>query len=295
LITYCSDVARHQGVLLPGTAAQARAWILIEHPDPWGRRAVEEADLPPALRRWLSRQLQAFPGARAVLVRQEIEPTSRPLALFVAISEPAHQRLYRLPLAAVEEREPQLASLLAAPEGWADHLQASSVLLICTNARRDRCCGRRGLPTYRALQPLLGEAAWQSSHLGGHRYAATALWLPEGVAYGFLEPADAPKLAAACKGLQIHLDRFRGRTFHPPPAQAADSHVRQELGLLGVDDVRLLGIENVAAGRWEVRLAAVGEPRRFGVRAEAEPEALVSCSPAARRREVASYSVEQRV
>ncbi|MBW1881098.1 MAG: hypothetical protein JRI25_21740 [Deltaproteobacteria bacterium] len=45
----------------------------------------------------------------------------------------------------------------------------------CTHGQRDRWCGRHGGRVFSALRDPLWEAAWQTSHPGGHRFAAT--WL----------------------------------------------------------------------------------------------------------------------
>jgi hypothetical protein len=288
---YCSELARQQRAPLAGTASRATAWILLEHPGPWGRLALTESALEPAVGEWLDRQLGALEGARALLVRQERggHPVGR--SLFVAFTSERDQRLYRFHFATVEELVDLELPALALRERKEGSTEGRGLLLTCANGRRDRCCGRRGMPTYRALRELIAEAAWQSSHLGGHRYAATGLALPEGVAYGFLGPEDAGALCRARAHGEIHLPRYRGRCFHPAPAQAADAWLRSRHDLRGLSDVRLEGIEAPTDGTWEVRLATRGGGRhRLLVREGLEEAALVSCTPA-KRRDVAAFEV----
>jgi hypothetical protein len=68
-------------------------------------------------------------------------------------------------------------------------------VLICTHGRRDRCCGSGGTRLYEQVAPgwRRPEQLWRTSHLGGHRFAPTALILPEGTMWAFLDP---PTLAA---------------------------------------------------------------------------------------------------
>ena len=284
---FCSDLARQAGAPLAGTASRAELWLLLEHDGPWGADALVDDGLAPGVRGWLAAQLAALAAngkARALLVRQERSAAAAKgngVRGFLAVARADRQELYRLAAGRVEELSgASLATSLAAgtlvpaPE---------PLTLICVNGRRDRCCARRGVPTYRALAERLGDAVWQSTHQGGHRYAATGLWLPEGVAYGFLGPEDAGPLAAARARGAIHLPRFRGRTFHPAPAQAADALLRAELGIDALDAWRLEELRREEDGAWRVALA--GAAGRYAVLVEERPETvLASCSPPKEKR-----------
>jgi hypothetical protein len=72
--------------------------------------------------------------------------------------------------------------------------------------------------------------------------------------------------------------RFRGRTFHSPPVQAADALLRDALAVDALDAWRLAGTDEEPAGRWRVHFEAPA--RRFVATVERRrPQALVSCSP----------------
>jgi hypothetical protein len=115
------------------------------------------------------------------------------------------------------------------------------LVLVCTHGRRDACCARLGVPLFDALQPHVPEELlWQSSHQGGHRFAANVLALPQGVQLGRVPPADASNVAAALLDGRIPLAYYRGRTLHGPSAQVAEAAVRQELGLDRIADVSVL-------------------------------------------------------
>ncbi|MFM2437581.1 MAG: hypothetical protein RLZ55_392, partial [Actinomycetota bacterium] len=70
---------------------------------------------------------------------------------------------------------------------------------------------------------------WETSHLGGHRFAATGVLLPWGYVYGRLDPDAVVAVAStAAKGL-IHPVGLRGRSILEPAAQAAEVAVRATL------------------------------------------------------------------
>ena len=100
------------------------------------------------------------------------------------------------------------------------------LLLVCTNGRRDPCCSVAGRALADRLAATAPQRIWECSHLGGHRFAPTALMLPTGYAYGRLTvdiglellglPMSAPPLVEHC----------RGRTTWDPLGQAAELAVR---------------------------------------------------------------------
>lgn len=114
------------------------------------------------------------------------------------------------------------------------------LVLVCTHGRRDPCCARLGPPAYEALEGHLDRSLlWQSSHHGGHRFAANVLVLPWGVQLGRVGPADAVDVAAALRDGRIPLAHHRGRTLYEPRVQAAEVAVRRAHGLDRPEALRL--------------------------------------------------------
>jgi hypothetical protein len=100
------------------------------------------------------------------------------------------------------------------------------VVLVCTNARRDRCCAITGRPLVEALASIdqVGEL-WESAHIGGHRFAPTVLLLPSGVTLGRSKPEH---VLEALQG-RLPLDVYRGRAGLDRVAQAAETYVLRQI------------------------------------------------------------------
>lgn len=100
--------------------------------------------------------------------------------------------------------------------------------LVCTHGKRDECCAKYGLAVYRALQQRIGERVWQSSHIGGHRFAATLLAFPTGHCFGRLTPNDIETMQSSYDADTLFsLDHLRGRTAWSRAEQAAEDHLRR--------------------------------------------------------------------
>ena len=81
----------------------------------------------------------------------------------------------------------ELPTAAARPGDPLPGVPAPPALLVCTHAERDPCCGTDGRALVDALAAAGVPDVWECSHLGGHRFAATALVLPTGYLYGHLD------------------------------------------------------------------------------------------------------------
>jgi hypothetical protein len=64
---------------------------------------------------------------------------------------------------------------------------------------------------------------WEASHLGGHRFAATALSMPSGQMWGRLRADDAPSLIGHLAQDAVWPERYRGRIDLAPDQQIAEA------------------------------------------------------------------------
>jgi hypothetical protein len=154
------------------------------------------------------------------------------------------------------------------PEGFA--LDDGPLFLVCTNGRRDVCCAERGRPVAAALAAAYPEETWETTHLGGHRFAGAMLTLPAGFSYGRVGPESAIEIAGATTSGQVVARYLRGRTAYDGAVQAAEVELLDRLGLTGIDALALVaseadGAQTIATFRHEggqtsVRVTAMDEP-----------------------------------
>lgn len=256
----CADESSAAGEELAGTATQAVDWLVVERRGAWGRDAVDETDLPEAAREVLQRY------AGRVLLARRPDRRGTGTVVFQGRTEEAGGTLVRRVL-------PALEALTEAGAGADGDKVTTPLLLVCTHGRRDPCCARLGVPVFDALAPHVEPSLlWQSSHHGGHRFAANVLALPAGVQLGRLTPRDAPRVAALLGAGRIPLDLYRGRTIYPAHVQAAEVAVRQ---LLDLDIVA--GLSLAAERDGEIRFAHPRGEITARVEAVPGPPVLLSC------------------
>ena len=94
---------------------------------------------------------------------------------------------------------------------------------------------------------------WECSHIGGDRFAANVVVLPDSLYFGRVEPAAAPALLGGLDEGRIDLSLFRGRTSFSLAEQAVEHFVRREFDIDAVDGV--IVDPQAADGSFPVRLA----------------------------------------
>lgn len=262
-----------------GTASTVRAFLLLEHPGPWGIDALRDARLPDGVGDRLARAA-AEARVRVLLVRRPGR-THRPghLAVLAAYADPDRPWLERGEVA--HPAEVLDLDLVALRAGRSVGLAPSTepVFCVCTHGRHDACCAEQGRPVAKALREAHPEATWEVSHIGGDRFAGNMLVLPHGLYYGRLDPASALAVAGGHVAGQLDLDHLRGRSGLPMPTQYAEIALRRELAETAGDTVRLVrrtvdgpvteATFAVAGATWSVRVrsTAGGTPQQLTCRA----------------------------
>jgi hypothetical protein len=249
---FCSEATRAAGQSIVGTApTETSAWVVIEHDGAWAAKAFENAAFGFDVRRHVDGWVAAIPGVRPQLIRRPGRSSRDGLTLYLGVSDPGAQQLREFSLSDEDgllnlDAPAIIASMRAGEDPGVGTAVATKVILVCTHGKRDRCCAKWGTPVYERVSARNDVVAWQTTHLGGHRFAATMLCLPDGIAYGWLEPDDVEGIIDAhLRGGVDRLDRLRGRTALTSAEQAAEHFVREHAGAMGLDAVR---VDEVVAG-----------------------------------------------
>jgi hypothetical protein len=274
----CAAESVARGEPLHATASRVTRWLLIEQPGPWGREALLESRLEPRVAHTLRSKARRL-KVRVVLIRR---PTRR---------EPDRRRAYlvrthregswvaRYDVESPDELEHVELSLLDRAEPPPDALTAPGTLrLVCTNGRHDPCCADNGRPVVRALVDEAVEEVWESSHVGGDRFAANLVFLPQGIYYGRVPPEDAARLIREVEEGRVDLTHYRGRSCDQPLVQAAEIFLREELGERRLDALQLAGSRTTGAHTATVSYEHEGELLHARVRREPGPPEHLTCA-----------------
>jgi hypothetical protein len=232
----CAVFARAVDEPEAGTTPTAQRWACIEHRGAWPRDVAHHSD--PDVAAFAVRASAA--GFRVQLIRRQGRRAGHGRTrLFLTDTTPpgAHTTLLTV------DDTSALASLpLPGPgEPLPGRVVADPLLLVCTHGRRDRCCALDGRALTKALVDAGEPGVWESSHLGGHRFAPTALVLPTGYLYGWLDVASAVAARKAAGLGEVEIGLCRGRATWLPRGQVAELAVRGATGLRCADALTVEG------------------------------------------------------
>lgn len=240
----CSLASAADDEPILGTAPPDTRWLFVEEPGPWGAQPLVDNRLPETVKTLLA----SVDDAAVHLIRHHGRsathaPVVAAATVQVTPGGDAVTRAFALTLGRIEDLlEVDLEALFAGTWPGAEEL-TDPVWLVCTNGKRDRCCSVLGRPVAEILAEHWPDGTWECTHLGGHRFAATLLALPSGLALGRL---DADNTLAAAQAV------LAGGT---PPGL-----VRGRVGLSGAEQV--LDQHLLAGGSPEVDVVAEPGPLR---------------------------------
>ena len=218
------------GEPLVGTASRVQRWLVVEQPGAWGAEALVESKLD---------RSTAAAALDAAARRAPASGCCWPAGP-ASVAATASRRVFLAHTGAERRWIEQLVVCRPRPGGAARHRPRRARLPRPAGprragpARRSTSCAptagtTRAAPTSAA--PSSGRCVeagapdvWECSHVGGDRFAANVVCLPDGVYYGRVEPRRRrPRCWPTHRAGLLDLGHYRGRSCYPPLVQAAEA------------------------------------------------------------------------
>ena len=235
----CSSVSLALGEPLAATAPAALGWVLVEQKGAWGAKPLTSSGLDPEIGAEIERRAKQL-GLKALLVKPPGRDPSHGRSVFLSSSLPGSSFIEEL-----EVEDPSdlldldLTPLARGERTGVGTVASEPLYLVCTNGKRDACCARLGRSVARSLAALRPARVWECSHLGGHRFAANVVCLPEGLCYGRVRDGSAAAIVAEHEAGRVVLELLRGRSSQAPEVQAAEHLVREHERIPAIDGLRM--------------------------------------------------------
>ncbi len=247
--SFCAIANRQSGEDLIGTAGHYQTYVLIECPLPWAAKVFNSESIPPELRQYVKaiktkrsvQFLAIHSGASAsedsvtVMVYEKTVPSGAALSTNESVNE--SQEGYR-------GYAFQLDDLTQVVDCLEAHWQGDRIgtpvtqkdILVCTHGMRDKCCARFGQPFFKnAIQKakqgdLPNTRVWKVSHIGGHRFAPTAISFPDGRYYGRLTLSALQAIVTRSGPISQIRSVYRGWGLLPAPLQILERQLLLHYG-----------------------------------------------------------------
>jgi hypothetical protein len=268
----CALRAQLRGDPMLGTAFPAARLLLVEQPGPWGRRGLRDSRFDPATAAALESKATKA-GVRVQVIRRPGR-TRRGAARRWAFAD-TRDGVEALRWGTYSADADLLDLSLDAAEGDPD---PDPLFLVCAHSKHDTCCALRGRPVAAALAGFGHERVWETSHLGGDRFAANVLVLPVGLLYGRVLPFAAKEFVAAAEAGEVIGALLRGRIGLPAPAQAALAFAHEQLALRRRRDLQVVSTSPVVDGISTVRMRGPHGLFEVIVQVERVPAVGLTCA-----------------
>lgn len=259
-----ASAARHEPMF--ATASRVDRWLLVEQTGPWGPESVPAGRMDPRALETVTRLANEFRARLLLIRRPSVAAKPGPeeqsgVTVFLADSRIGHEWLVSRVVADADE----LARLEPPSRDPSWQVETEPLYLVCTHGRHDPCCALFGRPVAGALCGREPGRTWESSHVGGDRFGANVVVLPQGFYLGRVIPGRVDEVVDAVRERRIPLALLRGRSSLAMPAQAAQHFARhreadasgQDVAVGdGFDDLRPLAVTAVNETDVRVELAA---------------------------------------
>ena len=264
MTTLCAQASRERAEPLTATASRVDRWLLVEHRGAWGPESVPTRRMSRAVASALAREANTA-RARLVLVRRS---AARGAAerhaddgrhVFAVDSRPGHEQVLHRHVRDDAELVHLVPPFGEAPaDGWTQ--VEGPLYLVCTHGRHDRCCALRGRPVAQALARHDPGSTWECSHIGGDRFAANLVVLPEGLYLGRVEVDQVVRVVDDLAAGVLPAGLVRGRSSLSLPTQAAQQFAREATGRWRTDDLEPVVQEPAGTDTWRIVLGGAGGP-----------------------------------
>ena len=253
---FCSELSRRARERVAGTASTGAVWFLLEYPHGWGRHAFQESALPAEVKQFFKDAMARIRHSRILLIKTDRGRRDARMNLFVVCCRERSPFTIRLRVERYfDVLRYDLAEIASGRDLQGGEASRGPLYLVCTHGRRDKCCAKFGVPLYNTLRERAGDRVWQSSHVGGDRFAGNLVCFPHGLFYAHMTADAARRIMEKYEQRQLVLEGYRGRACYSYPVQAAEFFIRTETKLGALDALRYRRHERTRDGGWRVVFA----------------------------------------
>ena len=240
---FCADASKCVKEDIIGSGSNYQTYILIECCLPWESEAFNSKQISQNLKDLVEEVEHSKQKIRFLLINNDRTKCSNQRK--VVIYENKERELFggyekhEFNVDSFDKVAGIIKSYLAGEvPGCETENKQTRDILVCTHGSHDMCCARYGNPFYAQATALASELelndvrVWRASHFGGHRFAPTAIDLPDGRYYGNLDRASFQSILTRTGDIECLNKVYRGWGILPNPIQVLE---RELIVLYGWD------------------------------------------------------------
>jgi hypothetical protein len=234
---FCAQESRESLEDPIGSAGHTASYVLVEFLPPWHRHALDTPGIPPSLRELEAEMEESDPPGSVILIYSDRLPQIDKVRCLIFQQKPGLSNEYscvELQVSDLDSVAPTVKKHLAVPIPANEN--PTRDILVCTHGSKDRCCAKYGNVFYRQALATAAKLSldrvriWQVSHFGGHRFAPTAIDLPQGRYYGRLDSPSFESILTQTGDLENLKQVYRGWGMLPWAVQFLERELMSRYG-----------------------------------------------------------------
>ena len=250
-VFFCSAASRYFKEDIHGSAANYNGFILLEHSDPFPEK-INQAHFDPYFIAGLQ-DLAKQKKAKLLLIRNRKTDFKTCRLIYV---DCLRQRYLTLHSTLADVAAIRLEFYINSPDAiW----ETDPFFVVCTNGKKDKCCAKFGFPVFKFIENHdKAIPVFESTHVGGDRFAANAVCLPQGIYYGRVMVEDVDAILEATDRQQVHYPNYRGLCTRSFLYQSVECYLREELQDFSIGFDFTIEAQEDDADRFYFRVTANG-------------------------------------
>ncbi|MBZ4187321.1 sucrase ferredoxin [Niabella beijingensis] len=227
-VFFCSAASRYFKEEIHGSAANYNGFILLEHSDPFPEK-IDQAHFDPHFIAGLQ-DLAKKRKAKLLLIRNRKTDFKSCRLIYVDCLQ---QRYLTLHSTLADVAAIRLEYYINNPDAiW----ETDPFFVVCTNGKKDKCCSKFGFPVFKFIENHdKAVTVFESTHVGGDRFAANAVCMPFGIYYGRVMVEDVDAILDATELRRIHYENYRGLSTRSFLHQSVECYLREQLRDFSID------------------------------------------------------------
>ena len=225
---FCSIASKESEEPIAGSAPFAEHFIFISWPKKfWGYEALEaKGGFPKGLKGWMKQNSQTY-GKISIRLISSIETNNIISNIYIYPGKYIYPNVNPINIPSILDlhfkRDLRDSNSLKKFK--------NDQIFICTHGRHDKCCSKYGQKLANKMRDYVDKQnlnldIWESSHLGGHRFAATLIDFPNGYSYGRMTSEEIPNFFEFRNINKIYTPAYRGSVFLSELEKVAEAHLQ---------------------------------------------------------------------
>lgn len=226
---FCSILSKKSGEPIAGSAPYAKHFIFISWPKKfWGYEALQASGgFPNGLKNWMHTNSHVH-GKISIRLVSNKDTNNDKSDIFIYPGQYIYKDV--CPKKIIKTLDTHFQKNFKSSKYYKRFNYDQ--IFICTHGRHDKCCAKYGQKVAEVMRKHLEKEnlnieVWESSHLGGHRFAPTLIDFPNGYSYGRLSSDNIPIFFENRKKNKIFAPAYRGKVFLSEFEQIAEAHLQQ--------------------------------------------------------------------